>query len=193
MTNTEEGTSGEGPSELAGSNETVEDTTITDAPNSNPTSTQEEETVEQRREEEPTLMPQGLNPLEANVDDIKLWQAADPKAHEEAVNEEAEKDIRVGFYYSDGVLYWKWRPEGSTEGDVRTCQQLVLPQQCRLPVLRLAHDVPMAGHMGITHTKDRLLQRYYWPGIFSDTADYCRSCEACQKSIPLKSRWSPCL
>ena len=133
VTNTEEGTSGEGPSELAGSHETVEDTTITDAPNSNLTSTQEEETVEQRREEEPTLMPQGLNPLEANVDDIKLWQAADPtlaKAREEAVNEESEKDIRVGFYYSDGVLYRKWRPEGSTEGDVRTCQQLVLPQQC---------------------------------------------------------------
>ena len=185
VTNIEEGTSGEGPSELAGSNETVEDTTITDAPNSNLTSTQEEETVEQRREEEPTLMPQGLNPLEANVDDIKLWQAADPtlaKARKEAVNEESEKEIRVGFYYSDGMLYRKWRPEGSTEGDVRTCQQLVLPQQCRLPVLRLAHDVPMAGHMGITRTKDRLLQRYYWPGIFSDTADYCRSCEVCQKS-----------
>ena len=60
VTNTEEGTSGEGPSKLAGSNETVEDTTITDAPNSNLVSTQEEETVEQRREEEPTLMPQEL-------------------------------------------------------------------------------------------------------------------------------------
>ena len=127
MTNTEEDTSGEGPSELAGSNETVEDTTITYAPNSNLTSTQEKETVEQRSEEEPTLMPQGLNLLEANVDDIKLWQAANPtlaKAREEAVNEESEKDIRVGFYYSDGVLYRKWRPEGSTDGDVKACQQL---------------------------------------------------------------------
>ena len=34
------------------------------------------------------------------------------------MNEESEKEIRVGFYYSDGVLYRKWRPEGSTEGDV---------------------------------------------------------------------------
>ena len=184
VTNTEEGTSEERPPELTSSNEIVEDIPVMDAPNSN---LQEEEVVEQRREEEPTLMPQGLNPLEANVDDIKLWQAADPtlaKAREEAGNEESEKDIRVGFYYSDGLLYRKWRPEGSTEGDVRTCQQLVLPQQCRLPVLRLAHDVPMAGHMGITRTKDRLLQRYYWPGIFSDTANYCRSCEVCQKSNP---------
>ena len=58
----------------------------------------------------------------------------------------------------------------------------MLPQQCRQAVLQLAHDVPMAGHMGITRTKDRLLQRYYWPGAFTDTANYCRSCEVCQKS-----------
>ena len=42
----------------------------------------------------------------------------------------------------------------------------------------------MAGHMRITKTKDRLLQRYYWPGIFTEVANYCRSCEVCQKSDP---------
>ena len=75
------------------------------------------------------------------------------KAREEAVNEGSEGDIRVGFYYSDGLLYQKWRPVGSAEGDVRTYKQLVLPQQCQLPVLHLTHDVFMAGHMGITRTK----------------------------------------
>ena len=43
--------------------------------------------VEQRRKEEPTSMPQELNPLEANVDDIRQWQSTDPtlaKAHGEA-------------------------------------------------------------------------------------------------------------
>ena len=53
-------------------------------------------------------MSQGLNPLEANVEDIKQWQAMDPtlaKAREEAANEGSEGDIRVGFYYSDGLLY----------------------------------------------------------------------------------------
>ena len=57
--------------------------------------------VKQRREEELTLMPHGLNPLKAHVDDIKLWQAwaADltlAKAREEAGNDESEKDIQ-GF------------------------------------------------------------------------------------------------
>lgn len=62
--------------------------------------TKEIETVEQKREEEPILIPQGLNPLEANVDNMRQWQAMDPtlaKAHEEAVNEGSEGDIQVGF------------------------------------------------------------------------------------------------
>ena len=40
----------------------------------------------------------------------------------------------------------------------------------------------MAGHLGITKTKDRILQRYYWLGIFKDVAQYCKSCEICQRS-----------
>ena len=114
---------------------------------------------------------------------MRQWQATDPtlaKAGDMAKNDES--DDRVSFYYNNGLLYQKWRSEGSTDGDVRTCKQLVLPQQCRQAVLQLAHDVPMAGHMGITQTKDRLLQRYYWPGVFTDAANYCRSCEVCQKS-----------
>ena len=39
----------------------------------------------------------------------------------------------------------------------------------------------MAGHLKITKTKDRTLQRYYWPGVFSDIAKYCHSCEVCQR------------
>ena len=139
--------------------------------------------TEQRREEVPTSTLQELNPLEANTATMRQWQATDPtlaKARDMAKNDES--DDQVGFYYNNGLLYQKWRPEGSTDGDVRTCKQLVLPQQCRQAVLQLAHDVPMAGHMGITRTKDRLLQRYYWPGVFTDVANYCRSCEVCQKN-----------
>ena len=149
--------------------------------------TTESEAIEQRREEVSTSTPQDLNPLEANADTMRQWQATDPtlaKARDGA--KEEENDDRVGFYNQNGLLYRKWRPEGSANGDVRTCKQLVLPQQCRQTVLQLAHDVPMAGHMGITRTKDRLLQRHYWPGIFTDTANYCRSCEVCQKS---NSKW----
>ena len=61
-------------------------------------------------------------------------------------------------------------------------EQLVLPLQCRSTVLKLAHDIPAASHLGINKTKDRVLQRYYWPGVFRDVANHCRTCEVCQRA-----------
>ena len=52
----------------------TEDISATDAPNGDYSEpTKEVETVQQRREEEPTSMPQGLNPPQANIDDIRQW------------------------------------------------------------------------------------------------------------------------
>lgn len=59
---------------------------------------------------------------------------------------------------------------------------MVLPQWCCGGVLRLAYDIPLAGHLGIKKTRERVLQRYYWAGIFSDIATHCRTCEVCQRS-----------
>ena len=94
----------------------------------------------------------------------------------------------------DGLIYRSWRPVDAPPEGVRQYEQLVLPRQCHNLVLRITHDVPMAGHLGITKTKDRVLQPYYWPGVFKDVADYCRSCEVCQRSQtqrPMKAEIVP--
>ena len=49
-------------------------------------------------------------------------------------------------------------------------------------MLRIAHDVPTGGHLGITKTKDHILQCYYWPEAFQDITEYCKTCEVCQRS-----------
>ena len=59
--------------------------------------------------------------------------------------------------------------------------QIVLPQKYRTLALRMAHDIPLSGHMGVKKTRSRILQHFFWPGIFSDVARYCRSCPECQK------------
>ena len=125
--------------------------------------------------------------LTADPVKLKQWQQQDPslkRARELAEGEQAGDNSGASFYYKEELLYRQWYPRGKTSEDVRCCEQLVLPQKCRDLVLRLAHDVPMAGHLGVTKTKDRVLQRYYWPGVFKDVADYCRSCEVCQRSQP---------
>lgn len=59
--------------------------------------------------------------------------------------------------------------------------QIVLPHKYRSLALEMAHDIPMSGHMGVKKTRNRILQHFFWPGIFSDTSKYCRSCPECQK------------
>ena len=56
------------------------------------------------------------------------------------------------------------------------------PLPTGLLVLRLAHDIPLGGHLGITKTKDRILEQYYWPGVFRSVKQYCRTCEICQRA-----------
>ena len=53
-------------------------------------------------------------------------------------------------------------------------EQLILPPKCRRVVLELAHSIPLVGHMGKNKTAQRILQRFYWPTLYKDTADYCR-------------------
>ena len=68
------------------------------------------------------------------------------------------------------------------EDDSRSVEQLVIPRKCRKVALELAHDVPMGGHLGSLKTLDRLLSRFYWPGIIPNVGQHRKRCEACQKS-----------
>ena len=96
----------------------------------------------------------------------------------------------IGFFRREGILYRKYQPPGTTNEDDAT-DQLVLPIQCRQSVLQLAHNIPLAGHLGRRKTASRILQRFYWPGIFRDVSDHCRSCPECQKSSPRGNNKAP--
>ena len=158
--------------------------------------------MEQRREEAQTTsaVEQGNLPvvtsLQATREEVKQWQERDPtltKAWGLAQQGKTEPTVGEGahFYLQDGLLFQHWHPRGKQGSDVQACEQLVLPKQCRSLVLRLAHDVPLAGHPGVAKTKDRVLQRYYWPGVFRDIAEYCRTCEVCQRSQTRKPARAP--
>ena len=50
--------------------------------------------------------------------------------------------------------------------------------------MHTAHDRPFGGHLGNKKTRERILNHFYWPGIFPDVAKFCKSCVNCQKCIP---------
>jgi hypothetical protein len=57
---------------------------------------------------------------------------------------------------------------------------IFVPQQLRSSMLSLGHDILLAGHLGNKKTRVRIMKHFFWPGIFNDIAEYCRSCPECQ-------------
>eukprot|EP00731_Ephydatia_muelleri_P014661 Em0008g381a len=113
---------------------------------------------------------------EMSADGLGTLQRTDPTL--EFVRKAADKgesDGRVSFVWKEGLLFRVVAPTRENGVDVR--EQLVLPKQCREKVMELAHSIPMAGHLSKHKTTDRVLQRFYWPALRADVAEYCRRCE----------------
>ena len=95
-------------------------------------------------------------------DDLVKWR-----------NTEEREKIRE----RDGLLLRVWRPRDAPDVEY---EQIVLPKRYRKDVLKLAHDLPAAGHLGRDKTIQRIIRRFYWPTMFRDIATYIRNCPACQ-------------
>ncbi|CAN2390102.1 K02A2.6-like [Pristimantis euphronides] len=83
-------------------------------------------------------------------------------------------------YWDQGRLYRESVPDNPQQEWLRE-RQLIVPYQFREELLRVAHEIPLAGHLGVGKTKSRLAQHFYWPHMGTDVANYCRSCITCQK------------
>ncbi|XP_064177503.1 uncharacterized protein LOC135247687 isoform X1 [Anguilla rostrata] len=58
--------------------------------------------------------------------------------------------------------------------------QLLVPKSSREMVFQTAHFNPTAGHLGYEKTLNRIMARFYWPGIWVDVRRWCASCPECQ-------------
>lgn len=75
----------------------------------------------------------------------------------------------------------KWRPPVAPPSEEwQTRHQINLPTSLRKEVMKIAHDTPMARHLGVTKTAGRILQHFFWPGLRQDVVKYCKTCHACQ-------------
>ena len=119
--------------------------------------------------------------LDISAEELKTLQTIDVtlRSVRDAVKT-CEAEQGIGFFTRDGLLYRRWVPSGRREEEMAV-EQLVLPEKCRETVMKLAHSIPLAGHLGRDKTTRRILQRFYWPTVHRDVADYCRGCDVCQK------------
>ena len=84
------------------------------------------------------------------------------------------------FHYKDGILFRKFHSPAVESNKVFT--QVVVPTPYRLQVIQAAHETTDGEHPGVKRTLYTILTTFYWPGIFADVANYCRSCEVCQRA-----------
>lgn len=96
--------------------------------------------------------------------------------------DEAEK-MSTGYFLKDGVLVHKWTPPHmSAQDDWGVVTQIVVLKMYHNEILKLAHDNPLAGLLGVTKTYDCVLRCCFWPGLKRDVQQYCKTCHICQVS-----------
>jgi len=48
-------------------------------------------------------------------------------------------------------------------------------------ILFMTHNHETGGHFGVDATYNKIAERYYWKGMYNDTKEYVKSCDACQR------------
>jgi transposase InsO family protein len=86
------------------------------------------------------------------------------------------------FVHSNGLLMRRKLGNMQEEGNGKPSAQVIVPYCLRGKVLRLAHDIPASGHLGIGKTRKRICTYFYWPSMAKDIKRYCVTCDVCQRN-----------
>uniref|UniRef100_H3BXP7 Gypsy retrotransposon integrase-like protein 1 n=1 Tax=Tetraodon nigroviridis TaxID=99883 RepID=H3BXP7_TETNG len=127
-----------------------------------------------------------LSTLSMSKQQLKTDQQNDKslvRLFEEAITGDKVNSMSTGYFMRDGVLLRKWTPLSvSPVEEWSVVSQIVAPSPYRAEILKMAHDNPFSGHLGVKKTYNRILRHFFWPGLKGDVARYCRSCHWCQVS-----------
>lgn len=96
---------------------------------------------------------------------LQRWlQTAQPRG--------VEEDQKGKCVLKEGLLYWI---EGEKE-------LLVVSKRLKATILKLAHDIPLAGHLAVEKTLSRIKQQFTWSQVRKEVEEYCLTCQECQKT-----------
>ncbi|KRY45558.1 Retrovirus-related Pol polyprotein from transposon, partial [Trichinella britovi] len=78
----------------------------------------------------------------------------------------------------DGILF---RRRLAKHANHRAGDQFVVPQILRQEILHGLHSGPEGDHLGKKKNLWKVRQRFYWPDLSEDVADWCRKCQECSQ------------
>ena len=71
----------------------------------------------------------------------------------------------------------KWRPpEISADDEWQVKHQIVVPKSYRQEILSLAQEIPLAGHLSVTMTYNKILDHFYWSKMRHEVYKFYQSC-----------------
>lgn len=76
-----------------------------------------------------------------------------------------------------------------TQGDdgiVYLHNLIYVPHKLRQEVIRMHHDPPAYGHMGIEKTTEHISRNYYFPNMRRAVERYIKNCDSCQRNKPAR-------
>ena len=130
-----------------------------------------------------SIQNDGIN-MPSSTEQLIQAQTTDPELlplMQNALCAEEAAKVPTCFYKHSGVLMRKWRPSRApSDEEWQVTHQIVVPKCFRNDVLNLAHSLPLAGHLGVNKTYQKVLTHFYWPGLKQDVVNYCKSCHTCQ-------------
>lgn len=123
-------------------------------------------------------------PLPATRERLAVAQREDPTLQACSRNVVSDSNAASGekvvYYLENGVLMRRWSPGVALDADWQRMYQIVVPSVYRQHVLSVAHESKWSAHLGVTKTYQSVLRHFFWPGLKTDTATFCRSCHVCQ-------------
>ena len=135
--------------------------------------------------QEPESVWQEMKPPELSPRKLAIEQDRDPEImnlKRGVLSEREAENVPVCYFVdSNNVLTRKWRPPNIPASHKwGIVYQVVVPPAYRKDILVLAHDTPLAGHLGVDKTYRKVLCHFYWPRVHSDVKKFCKTCHPCQ-------------
>ena len=125
----------------------------------------------------PNIIDRDISPQQ-----IKEAQVNDPTlARIRKACDESEVKGNAKFFRKNDLIYRQFSSPNVEFGKIFI--QLVVPQQYRKMVMKLAHESILSGHLAVKRTIQKVLSEFFWPGIASDIKRFCQSCDICQRTI----------
>lgn len=118
-----------------------------------------------------------------NTQELIALQKRDPKLKSYFLRAGIPDTNYPKFQFINGVLV---RSTLKRKDSNDLVEQIMLPSDFVINIIKLAHDNIAAGHLGIRKTTKRILAHFFWPGCYDDIKKYCHSCELCQKFVANK-------